>query len=110
MSYRHDTGGRRAWRLWVDQHRDTLLKCSLPEFIFSGEPRWFQFVEHDGWDQESGWSVTMLSPNQASALYDFITGQYRSGEYRHLLRLLDESRRRTRPPGDANLNKSDYSR
>jgi hypothetical protein len=110
MSYRRDTEGRRAWRLWVDQHRDSLLRCSLPEFIFSDEPRWFRFVEHDGWDQESGWGISMLSPDQASALHDFLAGEYGSGEYRHLLRLLDESRRMTRPPGDADPSGTDHPR
>lgn len=93
MSYRRDSGGQRAWHVWVDQHRNALLRCSLPDFVFSDEPRWFRFVEHDGWDQESGWSVTMLSPDQASALYDFLTSECGSGEYRDLLRILEESRR-----------------
>jgi hypothetical protein len=108
MSYRRDSEGQRAWRVWVDQHRDALLRCSLPEFVFSDEPRWFRFVEHDGWDQESGWRVTMLSPDQASALYDFLTSEYGSVEYRHLLRILDESRRKAHRPDDADHDGPDH--
>ena len=108
MSFRRDSEGQRAWQVWVAQHRDVLLKCSLPEFVFSDQPRWFRFVEHDGWDQESGWRVTMLSPVQASAFYDFLTSEHGSGEYRHLLRILDESRRKPRRPDDAELDGSDH--
>lgn len=103
MGYRHNSQGRRAWQLWVDQHRDNLLKCTLPEFIFSNEPGWFRFLEHDGWDHESGWSVSMLAPEQASALHELLIREYGIGEYRHLLRLLDESRHRIRPPGSGDL-------
>jgi hypothetical protein len=110
MSYRRDSEGRRAWQLWVNRHRDTLLRCSLPESIFSDETRWFRFVEHDGWDQESGWGVSMLSPDQASALQDFLTSEYGGGEYRHLLRLLDQSHRKPRPPGDADRGGRDDPR
>jgi hypothetical protein len=94
MGYRRDSEGQRAWQVWLEQHRGTLLKCSLPEFVFSDGHRWFRFVEHDGRDQESGWSVTMLLPDQASALHDFLVSEYGSDEYRPLLRNLDESRRR----------------
>jgi hypothetical protein len=101
VSYRHDGESRRAWRLWVDQHRDSLLDCSLPEFIFSDEMRWFRFVEDGGWDQESGWRISMLSPDQASACHDFLMREYGGDEYQLLLRLLDQSRRRPHRPADA---------
>ena len=110
MSYRRNGEGQRAWQAWVDQHRDTLLRCSLPEFVFADEPRWLRFVEHDGWDQESGWSITMLSPDQASALHDLLTSEHGSGEYRHLLRALDESRRKSRRPDDADRGGQDHPR
>jgi hypothetical protein len=95
MGYRRDSEGQREWQAWVDQHREALLRCSLPEFIFSSDARWFRFVEHDGWDHETGWSVAILSPDQASALYDLLVSEYGSEEYRGLLRNLDESRRKT---------------
>jgi hypothetical protein len=95
MGYRRDSDGQRAWQAWIDQHRNDLLRCSLPEFVFSDDQRWFRFVEHDGWDQETGWNVTMLSPDQASALYDFLMSEYGSDEYRLLLQNLDEFRRKT---------------
>ena len=108
MSYRRDNEGQRAWQAWVHQHREALLQCSLPEFIFSDEPRWLRFVGHHGWDQESGWNITMLSPDQSSALYDLLTSEYGSDEYRHLLRTLDESRRKSRRPDDAHRNGPDH--
>jgi len=101
MSFRRKSEAQRAWQVWVDQHRATLLKCSLPEFVFSDEPRWFRFVEHDGWDQESCWSITMLSPDQASALHDLLANEYRSVEYRRLLRALHEARRKSRRVDDS---------
>ena len=98
QGYRRDSEGQRGWRVWVDRHRDTLLRCSLPEFILSDKWRWFRFVEHDGWDQETGWSVKWLSPDQSSALHDFLMSEYGRDEYRHLVGKLDESRRKPSPP------------
>ncbi len=108
MSFRRDSEGQRAWQVWVGQHRDALRRCGLPEFVLSDEPRWFRFVEHDGWDQESGWRISMLSPDQASALYDFITSEYGSVKYRHLLRILDGSRCKAHRPDDADHGGPDH--
>lgn len=72
MSYRRDSEGQRAWQEWVDQHRDTLVGCSLPEFVFSDKLTWLRFLEHGGWHPQPGWAVGMLSPQQARNLYDFI--------------------------------------
>jgi hypothetical protein len=90
MGYRRHGETRRAWQKWVEEHRDTLVSCSLPEFVYSDDARWFRFVEHGGWDQESGWTVSMLSPHQAATLYDFIESHYGSEDCRWVLKSLDE--------------------
>lgn len=94
MGYRRDGESKRAWQLWVDQHRHALTHCSLPEFIFSGKLTWFRFLEHGGWHPQPHWSVGMLSPYHAAALHDFIQSEYGSEEYRYLLQKLDEVRRK----------------
>ena len=94
MGYRRDGESKRAWQLWIDQHRDALVRCSLPEFIFSDKLTWFRFLEHGGWHPQPHWAVGMLSPHHAAALHDLIQSEYGSEEYRYLLQNLDEVRRK----------------
>jgi hypothetical protein len=89
MAFRRDSQRARSWQRWLDQHQDTLIRCSLPEFLVSDELRWFRFIGHDGWDQETGWKVEVLAPEQAAALSDPIMSEYGCQEYRGLLRVLD---------------------
>jgi hypothetical protein len=93
MAVRRDGPRARSWQRWLDQNRDALIRCSLPEFVFSDDSRWLRFIEHGGWDHETGWRVEMLSPDQASALSDFITDQYSNEEYREILRVLGAVRK-----------------
>jgi Protein of unknown function (DUF433) len=76
----------------IDRHRDDLVRCSLPEFVFSDKLTWFRFLEHGGWHPQPHWTVGMLSPNHAAALNDFIRSEYGPDEYRHLLRNLEDIR------------------
>ena len=92
MGFRRESEDRRAWQKWVDQHRDILVRCSLPEFVFSDKMTWLRFLEHGGWHPQPGWAVGMLSQHQAGTLYDFIQSQYGTDEYRLLLRNLDDAR------------------
>jgi hypothetical protein len=95
MGYRRHTESQRAWQKWIDQHRDTLVKCSLPDFVFSEELTWIRFLEHGGWHNNPGWSVSMLSSHQAAALQDFIKSHYGIDEYRYYLQNLDDVLRKS---------------
>jgi hypothetical protein len=95
MGFRPDSERQRAWHRWVDQHRDTLVRCSLPEFVFSDEMTWLRFLEHGGWHHQPGWSVSMLSSHQAAAFHDFIENEYGGEEYRYLLQNLNDVRRKS---------------
>ena len=88
MTYRRDSERQRSWRVWIDLHRDTLVRCNLPEFVFSEEERWFRFLEHDGWDQETGWKIEMLPPAGAAAFYDLLLSEHDDDQYPALLRNL----------------------
>lgn len=94
MSYRRDSEGQRAWQEWIDEHRETIVRCSLPEFVFADRLTWLRFLEHGGWHPQPRWGVGMLSSHQAAALYKFIESQYGSNEYRSLLKNLEAARRK----------------
>ena len=94
MSYRRDSEGERQWQQWVARHRESLLKCCLPAFVFSDRLTWLRFLEHGGWHPQPRWGVWMLSPNQAAMLREFIESQYGSDEYRSLMKNLEEARRK----------------
>jgi hypothetical protein len=94
VGYRRDSEGQRAWQEWVDQHSDTFVRCSLPEFVFSDKLTWLRFLEHGGWHPQPRWGVGMLYPHQAATLYEFIESQYSTDKYRSLLRNLEEARRK----------------
>jgi hypothetical protein len=90
MSFRRDSENLRAWHRWVTRHQDTLIRCRLPDFLYSDRLRWFRFLEHGGWDHESSWGIRMLSPLEAAVLSDFVVSEYSSEDYRLLLRNLDD--------------------
>jgi hypothetical protein len=94
MRYRRDSESQRAWPDWVEQNRETLIRCSLPEFVFTDKLTWLRFLEHGGWHPQPRWGVVMLCTHHAAALYDFIESQCGTDEYRSLLRNLDAARRK----------------
>ena len=94
MSFRRDGEDQRAWQEWVDQHRETLVNCSMPDFVRSDRLTWLRFLENGGWHHQPSWGVWMLSPQGAGTLYDFVESQYGTAEYRSLLRNLDDARRK----------------
>lgn len=92
MSYRRNSEGQREWRNWLDQNRDTLIKCGLPEFVLSDRLTWLRFLESGGWHHQPRWGVGMLSSQQTAMLRQFIEGEFGSEEYRSLLKNLDDLR------------------
>ena len=89
MAFRRDTQAARSWSLWLDRHRDTLVRCGLPHFVYADEPRWFRFLGHDGWDAETGWRVEMLTPDQAARLHEFVVQEHGREPHRGLCRTLE---------------------
>jgi len=75
--------------LWLDRHRDALVRCGIPDFLYAEEQRWVRLLEEDGWDAETGWRVEMLAPHQAACLREFIVLEYGRDPYRGLLRALE---------------------
>jgi hypothetical protein len=94
MGFRRNGEDQRASQKWVDQHRETLVTCSMPDFVPVDRLTWLRFLENGGWHHEPRWGVWMLSPHQAGALYDFVESQYGIDLYRSLLRNLDDARRK----------------
>ena len=94
MGFRRDSEDERAWQKWVDQHRETLVTCCMPDFILSDRLTWLRFLENGGWHHQPRWGVWMLSPHQAETLHEFVERQYGAEEYRPLLRNLDDARRK----------------
>jgi hypothetical protein len=88
MAYRRDEQAARSWYLWLDDHRDALVRCGLPAFAYADEARWLRFLGHDGWDAETGWNVEMLTIGQAARLFEFVAREYGHERYRGLLRVL----------------------
>ena len=72
MGFRRDSESQRAWQDWVEQNRETLIRCSLPEFVFSDKLTWLRFLEHCGWHPHPRWGVEMLSSHQAATLLEMI--------------------------------------
>lgn len=88
MGHPRDSDRRRAWRVWVSQRLDALIRSGVPDFVYNDEFRWFRFVGHEGIDQETGWSVDLLSLEQVSALRNLLEDEKEPFEYRDLIRIL----------------------
>jgi hypothetical protein len=88
MAFRRDGQAGRALSLWLDRHRDALVRCGIPDFVYAEERRWVGLLDADGWDAETGWRVGMLTPQQADYLQDFVIREYGPDSYRGLLRAL----------------------
>jgi hypothetical protein len=88
VAFRRDGQSARSWSVWLDRHRDALVRCGIPDFLYAGERRWVRLLEHDGWDAETGWRVEMLAPQQAGYLQELIIREYGADSYRGLLRAL----------------------
>jgi len=65
-----------SWSLWLDRHRDALVRCGMPDFLYADERLRLRLLEEDGWDAETGWRVEMLAPQQAGQLQEFIIREY----------------------------------
>lgn len=76
------------WRRWLDQHRDALVRFTLPDFLHADESRWLRFLKHGGWDAETGGIVERFSPSQAAAFQSWVLDQYGPDQYVGLLRRL----------------------
>ena len=37
MGFRRDGQAARSWFLWLDRHRDALVECGLPTFLYTDE-------------------------------------------------------------------------
>jgi hypothetical protein len=46
MSFRRNKGKARRWETWLQQHRDALLACSVPQVLLERESHWIYFLEH----------------------------------------------------------------
>ena len=88
MAFRRDGQATRSWSLWLDRHRDALVRCGIPDFLDAEERRWVRLLEADGWDAETGWRVEMVTPQLAGHLQEFVTREYGPDSYRGLLRVL----------------------
>jgi hypothetical protein len=88
VAFRRDGEAARSWSLWLDRHHEGLLRCGIPDFLYTEERRWVQFLEADGWDSKSGWRIQMLTPQQAGHLRDLVIREYGSNSSRGLIRAL----------------------
>jgi hypothetical protein len=88
VAFRRDRQAAHCWSLWLGHHRDALVRCGIPEFLYAEERRWVRLLEEDGWDAESGWRVEMLTPQQAGRLQEFVIREYGPDSYRGLLRAI----------------------
>jgi hypothetical protein len=89
MSFRRDGEAARSWAVWLDKHRDDLVDCGVPDFVYADRPRWLRLLEEDGWDPVTGWKVEMLPAHQAALLHSFIIREYGRDRYRGLIRALE---------------------
>jgi hypothetical protein len=83
-----DRQAARSWSLWLDRHREELVRCGIADFLYSDERRWIRFLEADGWDAETAWRVDMLTPQQPGDLRDLVIRNYGPDSYRGLTRVL----------------------
>ncbi len=86
MPFRRDGAKASKWKHWLATHRDTLVRCGLPDYVLRDELHWYLFLEQGGWEQESGWNVQMLTRDQARTLRDFLAAEYGSDAYPSTLR------------------------
>jgi hypothetical protein len=89
VSFRHNGEAARKWSIWLDKHRDDLVRSGVPDFLYSERLRWFRLLEEDGWDPVTGWKVEMLPAQQAVLLHSFVIRQYGRDRYRGLIRALE---------------------
>jgi hypothetical protein len=89
MSFRRDGEAARSWGAWLDKHRNDLVKCGVPDFLYAERLRWLGLLEEDGWDPVTGWKVDMLGAHQAALLHSFLVCEYGADRYRGLIRALE---------------------
>ena len=76
MSFRRNGKAAQNWTNWKERHAAVLSQCGLPDFLFQDERSWENFLFEgflpSGCGIWSGWSVEMLSLDQARRFYDFL--------------------------------------
>jgi hypothetical protein len=84
MPFRRDSSRHYSWKKWLADHRADLLEAGVPDWILTDELRWLRFLE-EGFDNESGWSPTLLDHETARKLHGFIQREYGDEGYRGTL-------------------------
>jgi hypothetical protein len=98
MSFRRK---RDKWDEFLARHGAELRACGVPDDVVRDRGRFLRFLDH-GYDEDgawlsrpsTAWSPTMLTPEQATRLADFLSHHFGEERYRNLIR---ELRRRTSP-------------
>jgi hypothetical protein len=68
MSFRRDKIKSDKWNDWLRRNADTLIaECGVPREIVMDEHRCW-YLEHHGDDGVTGWSIELLSDQQAKRL------------------------------------------
>jgi hypothetical protein len=75
MGFRKDKSRFLEWTKWLGRHRDELISCGLPDFLYADENRWFRFIGH-GIDGETGWQPEALPSPQLRLLRSFLSREY----------------------------------
>lgn len=86
MGFRKDKSRSLEWTKWLERHRDELMGCGLPDFVYADEARWFRFMEH-GIDGETGWKPELLLSHQLVRLKSFLSREYPVNSWPSNLRL-----------------------
>jgi hypothetical protein len=79
---------RPPWRTWLARHRAELAACGLPDWLYTDEVRWRDFLDADGVDEETGWRIDSLAAPQAASLRGFILREYGPKRYWSCLQAL----------------------
>ncbi|MBY0233286.1 MAG: hypothetical protein K2W96_28735 [Gemmataceae bacterium] len=67
MSFRRSDDNGISGSRWRVEHRSLLERCGIPSPIAASDRRWVHALLH-GYDPETGWQATWLSPQQAGML------------------------------------------
>ena len=84
MSFRRNSSQSHEWKKWVAANGSELLAAGVPDWLFTDELRWIGFLE-EGCDLVTGWSPSVLDPQNARALHSFIQSEYGDQDYRGTL-------------------------
>ena len=76
MAFRHDGKKTQEWKQWLARNGAALVRAGIPDWLLRDKLRWLGFLEHSGWDAESGFKVDMLTLDQARELHGFLIREY----------------------------------